>query len=43
VAQASEALLHWLGTGDLAECMSRYHSRWNQDTAQSDPSTTPPP
>ncbi|MDP6519407.1 MAG: aminoacyl-tRNA hydrolase [Planctomycetota bacterium] len=33
VAEASEALLFWLDSGDLAQCMSRYHSRWNQDTA----------
>jgi PTH1 family peptidyl-tRNA hydrolase len=33
VAEASEAIHHWLTTGDLAKCMSRYHSRWNQDAS----------
>ena len=31
VAQAAEAILDWLDHGDLNECMSRFHSRWNQD------------
>jgi PTH1 family peptidyl-tRNA hydrolase len=31
IAEASEALLHWLGTGDIERCMTRFHSRWNQD------------
>ena len=30
VAQAAEAALDWLATGDLEQCMTRYHSRWNQ-------------
>lgn len=29
--QAVEALLDWLRTGDLEACMTRYHSRWNQE------------
>ncbi len=31
-AQAAEALLDWLDKGDLEGCMTRFHSRWNQDT-----------
>ncbi|MFT7677296.1 MAG: PTH1 family peptidyl-tRNA hydrolase [Planctomycetota bacterium] len=31
VAQAAEAILDWLRDGDLSECMTRFHSRWNQD------------
>ncbi len=31
VAEAGEAILDWLRTGDLEGCMSRFHSRWNQD------------
>ena len=31
IAEASEALLDWLGTGDIERCMTRFHSRWNQD------------
>jgi len=30
IAEASEALLDWLQTGDLEGCMTRFHSRWNQ-------------
>jgi PTH1 family peptidyl-tRNA hydrolase len=29
-AEAAEAILFWLRTGDLDECMTRFHSRWNQ-------------
>jgi len=29
VAEAADALLDWLATGDLAGCMTRFHSRWN--------------
>lgn len=29
VQEAAEAILHWLETDDLSECMSRFHSRWN--------------
>lgn len=32
VAQASDALLDWLERGDLAGTMTRFHSRWNQDS-----------
>lgn len=32
VAEAAEAILDWLGTGDIEKCMSRYHSRWNQES-----------
>jgi PTH1 family peptidyl-tRNA hydrolase len=31
-AQAAEALLDWLAQGDLEGCMTRFHSRWNQDS-----------
>lgn len=30
VAEAAEAVLDWLATGDLQGCMTRFHSRWNQ-------------
>lgn len=30
IAEASEALLDWLETGDIEGCMTRFHSRWNQ-------------
>jgi PTH1 family peptidyl-tRNA hydrolase len=30
VAEAAEAALDWLKTGDLEGCMTRFHSRWNQ-------------
>jgi PTH1 family peptidyl-tRNA hydrolase len=29
VAEAAEAILDWLETGDLEGCMTRFHSRWN--------------
>lgn len=29
-AEAAEAILDWLATGDLEGCMTRFHSRWNQ-------------
>lgn len=32
IAEASEAVLEWLRTGDLAGVMTRFHSRWNQAT-----------
>ena len=32
VAEAAEAILDWLRTGDLQGCMTRFHSRWNQDS-----------
>jgi PTH1 family peptidyl-tRNA hydrolase len=31
IAEASEAILFWLQTGDIAGCMTRFHSRWNQN------------
>jgi PTH1 family peptidyl-tRNA hydrolase len=31
VAQASEALSWWLEVGDLERCMTRFHSRWQED------------
>ncbi len=31
IAEASEAVLDWLHTGDIEKCMTRFHSRWNQD------------
>lgn len=30
VAEASEAIRHWLSDGDIEKCMTRFHSRWNQ-------------
>jgi PTH1 family peptidyl-tRNA hydrolase len=30
VAEAADALLDWLQTGDIDGCMTRYHSRWNR-------------
>ena len=33
IAEASEAVLHWLETGDIERCMTRFHSRWNQGDA----------
>lgn len=32
VAEAAEAISDWLTTGDLEGCMTRFHSRWNQDS-----------
>jgi PTH1 family peptidyl-tRNA hydrolase len=29
-AEAVDALSFWLRSGNLAECMTRFHSRWNQ-------------
>ena len=29
VAEAADAVLDWLATGDLERCMTRFHSRWN--------------
>lgn len=31
IAEASEALADWIRTGDIEGCMTRFHSRWNQD------------
>jgi len=30
LAEASEAVLDWLLTGDIDRCMTRFHSRWTQ-------------
>ena len=30
VAEAADAALDWLRTGDIERCMTRFHSRWNQ-------------
>jgi PTH1 family peptidyl-tRNA hydrolase len=30
VAEAAEAIEAWLASGDIDECMTRFHSRWNQ-------------
>ena len=30
IAEAKEAALDWLVTGDIERCMTRFHSRWNQ-------------
>lgn len=35
VANASDALLDWLARGDLTGTMTRFHSRWNQDSQES--------
>jgi len=32
VAEAAEAILDWLVSGDLEGCMTRFHSRWNQSS-----------
>ena len=32
IAEASEAILDWLQNGDIEGCMTRFHSRWNQDS-----------
>lgn len=32
VAEAAEAVLHWLSQGDIEECMTRFHSRWKRDS-----------
>jgi PTH1 family peptidyl-tRNA hydrolase len=32
VAEAAEAILDWLETGDLEGCMTRFHSRWNRSS-----------
>jgi len=32
IAEAAEATLDWLRDGDLEGCMTRYHSRWNQES-----------
>jgi peptidyl-tRNA hydrolase len=31
VAEAAEAVLDWVRSGDVEKCMTRFHSRWNQD------------
>jgi len=31
VAEAAEAALAWAESGDIERCMTRFHSRWNQD------------
>ncbi|MCB9915791.1 MAG: peptidyl-tRNA hydrolase [Planctomycetes bacterium] len=30
LAEAGEAVLDWLHSGDIEKCMTRFHSRWNQ-------------
>lgn len=30
VAEASDALLFWLRTGDIQTCMTRFHNRWKE-------------
>ena len=34
VAEAAEAIQDWLATGDIDGCMTRFHSRWNQGSAE---------
>ena len=33
VAEAADALTFWLRTGDLEQCMTRFHSRWTEGSA----------
>lgn len=37
VAEASEAILHWLTEGDIEKCMTRFHSRWNRGPGETEP------
>lgn len=30
IIEAAEAALHWLTSGDIEACMTRFHTRWNQ-------------
>ncbi len=39
LAEAGEALMHWMLWGDIEKCMTRFHSRWNQGS--SSPETSP--
>jgi PTH1 family peptidyl-tRNA hydrolase len=32
VAEAADALFFWLRTGDIDQCMARFHSRWTQSS-----------
>ena len=32
VKESAEAILDWLQSGDIERCMTRFHSRWNQDS-----------
>jgi PTH1 family peptidyl-tRNA hydrolase len=32
VDEAADAILFWLESGDLEKCMTRFHSRWSQDS-----------
>ncbi len=32
IAEAVEAVLDWLQSGDIERCMTRFHSRWTQDS-----------
>jgi PTH1 family peptidyl-tRNA hydrolase len=32
VAESAEAILDWLGDGDIERCMTRFHSRWNRES-----------
>lgn len=41
VAEAAEAVLFWLRTGDVERCMTRFHSRWNQGSRQDRPAGGP--
>lgn len=34
VAEAAEAIFHWLRDGDIEACMTRFHSRWKQGAEQ---------
>ena len=40
VAEAGEAILDWLAGGDIERCMTRFHSRWNQDSREPGSATT---
>ena len=39
VAEAAEAALDWLRTGDVEKCMTRFHSRWNEGQARAEART----
>ena len=32
VKESAEAILDWLQSGDIERCMTRFHSRWNQES-----------
>ena len=34
IPEAADAILFWLRTGDIEQCMTRFHSRWKQGSAR---------